>query len=88
MSQKPKSDGIHVKGDVSGVIVYGNGNRVTASGADAPRPEGKTLPHQQNSAEDHGNVYAVTRGTMNVTVNHYDDQDDAVSPDPESGSEL
>lgn len=70
MSAKPKSGGIHVKGDVSGIIVYGDDNQVTAREADTPAPAADGLsPRQRNSAEDNGTVYAVARGTMNVTIN-------------------
>lgn len=80
MSAKPASGGVHVKGDVSGTIINGNNNRVTTTPRRDETPEPahepglaqERTPQQENTAEDHGTVFAVTDGTMHVTVNHRD----------------
>ena len=81
MPAKPTTGGIHVEGDVSGTIVYGDGNRITTTHhAGVSMPGEGRPPHEQNlqdiSATDNGNVYAVTQGTMHVTVNRHDRHDD------------
>ncbi|MYT27561.1 MULTISPECIES: hypothetical protein [unclassified Streptomyces] len=50
-------------GDVSGIFVVGDNNRVT----NTKRPPEQ--PQQQNSAEDQAAVFAVEHGTMHVTYN-------------------
>jgi hypothetical protein len=76
MPKKSTSGGIHVDGDVSGVIVYGDDNTVTTHQKEAPTPA-ENRPHQENRAEDSGTVYAVTHGTMNITVKHEHDDEES-----------
>jgi len=84
MPAKPTPGGIHIKGDVSGTIVQGDGNHVTTHRVDASTPAESRPPHQQNSAEDHGTVYAVTHGTMHITANRYDSQGSQDTEEDES----
>ena len=68
MQAVPNSGDIHIEGDVSGTVIYGNDNRVTTNRTESPAPAGS----QRNSAEDEASVYAVKHGTMHVTVHRHE----------------
>jgi len=74
---EPTPPHVHVGGDVSGTFVVGNENHLTVNPAPQPqRPQSADAttadrPRQQNSAEGHANLFAVTDGTMHFTVNQY-----------------
>ncbi|WP_159012313.1 hypothetical protein [Streptomyces sp. NRRL F-5123] len=64
MPTEPGHRDINV-GDVSGTFVVGDDNHVTST----THCPGHSQPHQQNSAEGQGSVFAVEHGTMHVTYN-------------------
>ncbi|MFI9273664.1 hypothetical protein ACIGXM_23545 [Kitasatospora sp. NPDC052896] len=84
MRAEPNSGGVHVEGDVSGTLIYGNNNSVTTHRTDTPTPT--PAEGQRNSAEDHASVYAVKRGTMHLTVHHHG-HDSRQAGDEDDGSE-
>ena len=78
MSEQPESIDIDVKGDFSGNFINGNNNQITTHPVETP----ESRPSQRNRAEDHASVYAVTHGTMHITVNRPDGEESAdANPD-------
>ncbi|MFF2507663.1 hypothetical protein ACFVTY_30425 [Streptomyces sp. NPDC058067] len=57
-------------GDVSGIVVVGDNNRVTHTTRHPEQPQPQPQPPmQQSSAEGQAAVFAVGHGTMHVTYN-------------------
>ncbi|RVU15524.1 hypothetical protein EOT10_38705 [Streptomyces antnestii] len=67
MSAESTHGDIHT-GDVSGIFVVGDNNRVTHTMRHPEQPQPQP-PQQQNSAEGQAAVFAVEHGTMHVTYN-------------------
>lgn len=64
MPTESSSNGDIHMGDVSGTVIVGDNNHVTNA-----RPQPKSQPRQESSAQDQAAVFALESGTMNVTYN-------------------